>query len=408
MILIAKIVRKSTLTGEINRKSLLTSNIIRKSLLTSQIEIELVSIPVLVPPIIIEDVAPTKIKIPYDLALDETSIPATSSYTLSSGRTVTLVEVSGLYVYLTTSSRYYYGDVETVAYTAPGTNMIKSTLGGEADSFTATAITNNTLTLAPIDFLLESTGTGLGVSTLRFSVSENITLTLGANATFYTDAAGTLGASQTWDIVSGADRTIYIKCTTGTATLTIPKNVITRWVVWTSGTNAARISGDISKLSVLTYLVMTGSATLTGSTPTGLTYLSFNGANINWTYTGALPTGLTSLLLQGALIAWTYSGAMPTGLTFLWLNGNSIAWTGLDVSGTGNISTFSLLNYRGAKMSSADMITLLTSMTNRVGSLPVTVTINDYLDYASPPAGVTSAVAALKATKGITTVNLGA
>lgn len=44
----------------------------------------------------------------------------------------------------------------------------------------------------------------------------------------------------------------------------------------------------------------------------------------------------------------------------------------------------------------------------RVGGLPATVTINDYADYASPPTEVTEAVDTLKATKGVTTVNLGA
>jgi len=54
------------------------------------------------------------------------------------------------------------------------------------------------------------------------------------------------------------------------------------------------------------------------------------------------------------------------------------------------------------------MITLLTSLTNRVGTLPSTIIINDYADYASPPAGVITAVATLKSTKSITTVTLGA
>jgi hypothetical protein len=54
------------------------------------------------------------------------------------------------------------------------------------------------------------------------------------------------------------------------------------------------------------------------------------------------------------------------------------------------------------------MVTILTSLTNRVGNLPSTVTINDYADYASPPAEVTTAVATLKSAKSITTVNLGA
>ena len=59
-------------------------------------------------------------------------------------------------------------------------------------------------------------------------------------------------------------------------------------------------------------------------------------------------------------------------------------------------------------MSSADMITLLTQLANRTGALPQTITINDYADYASPPAGVVAAVNTLKAAKSITTVNLGA
>jgi len=58
-------------------------------------------------------------------------------------------------------------------------------------------------------------------------------------------------------------------------------------------------------------------------------------------------------------------------------------------------------------MSSADMVTLLTQLTNRTGTLPATITINDYADYASPPSEVTDAVATLKTTKSITTVNLG-
>jgi hypothetical protein len=100
--------------------------------------------PVLVPPILIENSAPTKIKIPYSIALNQSIIPATSSYTLSSGRTVTTVEVFELYVLLTVSSRYYWGDSESVAYTKPlaPNPVITSALGDEADSFTVTTVTN--------------------------------------------------------------------------------------------------------------------------------------------------------------------------------------------------------------------------------------------------------------------------
>jgi hypothetical protein len=464
---------------------------------------------------------------------------------------------------------------------------IRTVKNGKYSDFTAVVSA-----IPAIYFTLTKTGDGTGVSTLAMTVSENITLTLSANATFYTDAAGTLNASQTWAITTGASRTIYIKCTTGTATLTIPKAVITSWgteVVsgWTTVTNSPSITAAPGALSTMTIFRITGASTLTGAMPTGLTYLYLSGASIAWTYNGALPTGLTGLtylllsgnsiawtyngalptgltylllsgnsiawtyngalptgltylFLEGASIAWTYNGALPTGLTYLWmvgasiawtyngalptgltilqligasiawtyngalptgltylvlygaliawtytgalptgltsltlrengiawtyngalptgltsltlrengiawtytgamptgltylylsgasiawtyngalptgitilqLSGASIAWTGLDVTGTGAIATFNLANFRTDKMSSADMVTLLTSMTNRAGALPNTCTINDYADYASPPTAVTNAVATLKTTKSITTVNLGA
>jgi len=161
----------------------------------------------------------------------------------------------------------------------------------------------------------------------------------------------------------------------------------------------------------ITYLYLNSNSinwTYNGALPTGITYLRLIGAGINWTYNGALPTGLTSLYLYSNSINWTYNGALPTGLTYLYLYGNSINWTGLDIGDTGDISTLVLYNYRVAKMSSADMITLLTQMENRTGSLPATVTINDFQDYASPPVGVTDAVDSLKTAKSITTVTLGA
>jgi hypothetical protein len=147
--------------------------------------------------------------------------------------------------------------------------------------------------------------------------------------------------------------------------------------------------------------------TYSGALPTDITYLNLNGANINWTYSGALPIGITYLLLNGANINWTYTGALPTGITYLFLNGANINWTGLDIGNNGNITNVSLLNYRTEKMSSADMVTLLTQMTNRTGTLPATITINDYADYVAPPQAVTDAVEALKTAKSITTVTLG-
>ena len=309
-----------------------------------------------------------------------------------------------------------------------------------------------------IKMVLTATGTGAGVSTVRFWFNAtNVIVTLDGNGKWYSDAAGTLNESTSYTFVAGALRTRYLKVTAGTSNMIIfAKNNWLRWGDdtadgWTSGTNAPSIACTLTGIT-LTQLRMTGTSVVTGALPTGLTYLwlygasiawTYNGAlptvltslylngnSIAWTYEGALPTGLTFVLLQGTSIAWTYNGALPTGLTYLWLYGASIAWTyngalptgltylyllgasiawtGLDIGNNGNITTFSLSNYRIAKMSSADMVTLLTQMTNRTGTLPATVVINDYADYASPPVEVTDAVAALKVAKSITTVNLGA
>lgn len=318
-------------------------------------------------------------------------------------------------------------------------------------------VTNNVLTYSA---LLTSTGTGGGVSTLRMQVSSNIVVTLGANAKFYSDAAGTADESATWSLTAGAIRTIYLKCTTGTATITFSDaGKIIRWgntssEGWDSRTNAASIGLKISKLNNALCIRTFGNVALTGDAPVSITELFridgvayvaswtsaaalppnlsalyLNSNQINYSYNGALPSTLTSIQMQGELIVWKYTGALPAdngllvlsgnniewaydgGLpnntSYLILSGSKINWTGLSV-GNGNSSYFALSNYRLTKMSSADMVTLLTQMTGRAGALPATITINDYADYASPPAEVVTAVNALKAAKSITTVNLGA
>ena len=263
---------------------------------------------------------------------------------------------------------------------------------------------NNTALSATMT--LESTGDGSGVSTLRMTSLVDTTLTLSGTARFYTDAAGTLGESTSWTITAGALRTIYLKAPSGSSTLTIPN----RFVIsqfgngaasgWDSSTNAARLVFTAIDLQNLTRLRIAGTSTLTGALPTGLTYLYLFGNSIAWTYSGALPTGLTFLLLLGNSIAWTYSGALPTGLTFLYLLGNSIDYTGANVSGTANITTFTMSNFRISKMTDAELITLLQSMTNRVGGLPAAAIIGDIANPTSTDAGVLAALSALQAAKG--------
>ena len=127
----------------------------------------------------------------------------------------------------------------------------------------------------------------------------------------------------------------------------------------------------------------------------------------NSVITGALPNGLTYLLLEGSSIAWAYTGALPTGLTSLSLSGNSIAWTALNAAGTGNISTFNIANHRITKMTDAELVILLNSMTARVGNLPATATIGDIANTTSTDAAVLAALANLLSTKGTTVTRQG-
>lgn len=128
--------------------------------------------------------------------------------------------------------------------------------------------------------------------------------------------------------------------------------------------------------------------------------------DVVWSFSGAIPTGVNYLNL-GVGITYSYSGSLPS-VNVLTLSGDNINWTGLAIESGSNIVILNLTNYRTSKMSSADMVTFLTQLTTRTGTMPATITINDYADYASPPAEVVTAVNTLKATKSITTVNLGA
>lgn len=165
------------------------------------------------------------------------------------------------------------------------------------------------------------------------------------------------------------------------------------------------IPANIEKVTSTAILVTSLNITGVGGWPSGLKVLNVYGGS--WEYSGSMPSSLEYLYLVGNSIKYTYNGSFPQALTFVQINGMSINWTGLNV-GEANLTTLTLTNYRNAKMSSADMLTFLNHLTTRTGTLPSTITINDYADYASPPQSVIDAVALLKSTKSITTVNLGA
>jgi hypothetical protein len=179
----------------------------------------------------------------------------------------------------------------------------------------------------PVELLLTSTGDGSGVAQLGMTASEDTVITLGDNAKFYSDAAGTLDESSTL-VIGTTETTRYVKCTTGTATYTIADNKITRWDIsdgdgWDAGTNAPSIGGSIETLTSLTFLYVYGSNTLSGSVAglTSLTFLYVLGDN---TLTGSV-AGLTSLTTLYVLGDNTLTGDMSdnnmvNGITSMTLN----------------------------------------------------------------------------------------
>ena len=74
----------------------------------------------------------------------------------------------------------------------------------------------------------------------------------------------------------------------------------------------------------------------------------------------------------------TGNKALPVNLTFLYLWGDNINWTAFDGAGSGNITTFILINFLETDMNVEQLIQLLQSMAERVGNLPGICTIRNY------------------------------
>jgi len=93
----------------------------------------------------VENSAPSAVVLNFNIALANI-IPAISSFTVKVGgtaRSVSSVSVSGTKVMITLSSPVKYGDVITVAYTRPAGNLLQSSEGAQAASFTDQTVTNN-------------------------------------------------------------------------------------------------------------------------------------------------------------------------------------------------------------------------------------------------------------------------
>ena len=64
-----------------------------------------------------------------------------------------------------------------------------------------------------IKMLLTSTGTGAGVSTVRWQFGANVVATLDGNGKWYSDSGGTLNESTSYTFTGGSIQTRYLKVT---------------------------------------------------------------------------------------------------------------------------------------------------------------------------------------------------
>lgn len=111
---------------------------------------------------------------------------------------------------------------------------------------------------------LTAQGDGTGVLSFILYAGQKLTLTLSGAARFYTDAAGTLGESSTFEVLPLANRNIYIRLSTGTDIITFSKNELKIIASINSGTNGPKLGGNIEQFNELRELSTISTNLLTG------------------------------------------------------------------------------------------------------------------------------------------------
>lgn len=283
--------------------------------------------------------------VPHRIYISTDNVTFTEKGTVLAG--VNTYSATGLNNY----TRYYF---KVVAYS------------GSIESDPATA---DTYTLYSI--MLDKIGTGLDETSFSYlTLSANITLVATGTVKFVVSGS----EESTITLTSGSSKSFVCKVNNGSGKIIFSD--ITKLTTWgvpnvggglISGINAATLTVDVSKM-----------------------------------------VSLTKTQIGSSLGIVTLNGRYANTLTSLILTSSGVHYANFDFTGNSNIDVLSLQNWRTDKISSAIMLTILDQLTNRAGSLPSTITINDYADYASPPQSVVDAVAALKTAKpNVTTVNLG-
>ena len=155
--------------------------------------------------ITVETANPDKIILTYDYIIDDTSVPAVTDFTPSGGKTVINVAITGKEVILTVDSVYVGGDVITLDYVVPASNMICINHGADAEAagLTNQAVTNNIAIPLPLTGLIgqwemngdatDSSGNGHDLT------NSNGSLTLDRNS----------AANKAYDLVPASSAYLY-------------------------------------------------------------------------------------------------------------------------------------------------------------------------------------------------------
>ena len=126
---------------------------------------------------VVQNTTPSLIEMTYDLTLNNTIVPAVSSFSVlvnSIARTISTVAISGNKVQLALASRILPGDVVTVIYTKPATNPIQTASSGTASSFSNQQVINNCINTIPTAVITSPQ------TNSSFSTSAAITITASA------------------------------------------------------------------------------------------------------------------------------------------------------------------------------------------------------------------------------------
>lgn len=101
----------------------------------------------------IENATPDIITLKFDLALNESTVPAVQSFTVkvnSTSVTISSVTISSKTVKLRLANPVVHNNSITVSYAQPSQNSLQTTAGGHAPAFSNKTVTNNVLAIIPV------------------------------------------------------------------------------------------------------------------------------------------------------------------------------------------------------------------------------------------------------------------